>query len=444
MQKKKMILTAASLLLTAAMLFAGCSQPAAEPAEPAEAPADAGRQEPVELTFYYPVAVGGPVTKIVDQMAADFTAENPDIKVTPVYTGSYAETRTKVQTAIQGNDAPDVAIMFSTDLFSLLDMDAIVDMDQFLKTDGDKAYLADFYPGFMTNSQYQGKTYGIPFQRSTIILYYNKDAFKEVGLDPEKPPATWDEMADYAKQLTKDGRWGIEIPSTGYAYWMLQTFTLQQNGQNLMNADGDEVYFNSGAAKNGLQYWLDLSKKKKVMPENILDWATVPTDFIEGKTAMMYHTTGNLTNVKNNAKFEFGTAMLPAKDSRGTPTGGGNFYIFKTSAPEKQQAAWQFIRWMTEPERIAQWSMDTGYVAPRKQAYETEKMQNYIKDFPYALTARDQLEFAAAELSTHENGKVTKIIEDTIQAVLTGTKPLQQALDGAQKDAEAVLEPFKK
>ncbi|WP_088189296.1 ABC transporter substrate-binding protein [Desulfosporosinus sp. FKA] len=440
MKKNRIIVTAVSLLLIVTTLLAGCGTSA----QTAGSSAGTNPQKPIELTFYYPVAVGGPVTKIIDQMAADFTKENPNIKVNPVYTGSYAETRTKVQTAIQGNKAPDLAIMFSTDLYSLLDMDAIVDMDQFIKTDEDKAYLADFYPGFMTNSQTQDKTWGIPFQRSTIILYYNKDAFKEVGLDPEKPPATWEEMVSDAKKLTKDGRWGLEIPSTDYAYWMLQTFTLQQNGKNLMNTDGNEVYFNSPEAQKGLQFWLDLSKVQKVMPGNTIAWATVPTDFLEGKTAMMYHTTGNLTNIKKSAKFNFGTAMLPAMDTRGTPTGGGNFYIFKNSSPEKQQAAWKFIRWMTTPERVAQWSIDTGYVATRKQAYETDTMKKYIKDFPYALTARDQLQYAAAELSTHENGKVTKIMEDTIQAVLTQQKPVQQALDDAQKNADTVLNPFKK
>ncbi|MFR6947675.1 ABC transporter substrate-binding protein, partial [Streptococcus pneumoniae] len=252
--------------------------------------------------------------------------------------------------------------------------------------------------GFMLNTQTQGKTWGIPFQRSTIVLYYNKDAFREVGLDPDKAPSTWDELTSDAEKLTKPERYGIEIPSTGYAYWMLQTFTLQQK-KNLMNSEGDKVYFNAPETVKGLSFWKSLADSG-AMPKGTIEWKTTPTDFLQGKTAMMYHTTGNLTNVKNNAKFDFGVAMLPKKDSYGSPTGGGNFYIFKDKPEENQRAAWEFVKWMTTPERIAQWSIDTGYVAPRKSAYETDVMKQYVKDFPYATVARDQLEYADAELST--------------------------------------------
>ena len=439
-------------VLLAGGALAGCSlsadnssqsQSATVASSTAETTAAADK-EPVELDFYYPVAVGGPLTKIIDQLCADFTTENPAIKINPIYTGSYADTRTKVQTGLKSGEGPDVAIMFSTDLFSLLDMNAIVDIGTAAANDTQAAtdLIKDFYPGFMLNTQADGKTWGIPFQRSTIVLYYNKDAFKEVGLDPEKAPETWGEMADYAKKLTKEGRYGIEIPSTGYAYWMLQTFTLQQNGKNLMNNNGTEVYFDTPEAAKGLNYWLNLSKDGS-MPANTIEWATTPTDFLEQKTAMMYHTTGNLTNVKTNAAFNFGVAMLPKDESRGSPTGGGNFYIFKDKPEANQEASWEFIKWMTTPERIAQWSIDTGYVAPRKAAYETDAMKQYVLDFPYATVARDQLEFASAELSTHENGKVTKAIEDNIQNALTGTKTVEEALKDAQTDADAILKAFK-
>lgn len=446
----KRILSVLLSLTMACSALTGCSGAAqtAAPAGSSSQAQSAAAPTPsnVELNFYYPVSVGGPLTKIIDQLCADFTKEHPNIKVNPVYTGSYADTRTKVQTGLKSGTGPDVAIMFSTDLFSLLDLNAIVDVDTVAKNDNKddvKKLIDDFYPGFMLNTQAQGKTWGIPFQRSTIVLYYNKDAFKEVGLDPGKAPATWDEMAADAKKLTKSGRYGLEIPSTDYAYWMLQTFTLQQNGKNLMNSDGNEVYFNSPEAVKGLTYWKSLTDSG-VMPKGTVQWATTPTDFLAGKTAMMYHTTGNLTNVKNQAKFNFGVAMLPKNDTLGSPTGGGNFYIFKDKPEANQQAAWEFVKWMTTPERIAQWSIDTGYVAPRKSAYDTDAMEKYTQGFPYATVARDQLEFAAAELSTHENGKVTKALEDNIQNALTGSKSVEQALNDAQAEAVSYLQPYKK
>lgn len=415
----------------------GASTPA--PTKEANKPSD----EKVELSFYYPVAVGGPITEVIENMAKDFMAENPNITVKPVYTGSYADTMVKAQAAIQGKTPPDMAVLLSTELFTLLDMDAIEPMDELIAADGGDEYLKDFYPAFLANGQTDGKTWAIPFQRSTIVLFYNKEMFKDAGLDPEKAPQTWEEMADYARKLTKDGQWGIEIPSTGFLYWMFQTFALQ-NGDNIMTQDGKKVFFDTPENVEGMQYWRDLAAVHKAMPEGAIEWGTVPSDFIEGKTAMMYHTTGNLTNVKNNAKFDFGVAMLPKKKQYGTPTGGGNFYIFKGISEAKKQAAWKLIKFMTEPERIAQWSIDTGYVAPRISAYETDKMKAYVQEFPAALVARDQLEYASAELSTHNNGKVSKIISDAIQSVLTGSSDSASALKKAQEEADKALESFNK
>ncbi|WP_028543889.1 ABC transporter substrate-binding protein [Paenibacillus taiwanensis] len=414
--------------------------------EPETAQTTPAAEEPIELQFYYPIAVGGPLTKVIEDMTAKFTQKHPNIKVNSVYTGSYADTTTKIQAGIQAQQPPDVAVMLSTELFSMLDTNAVIPLDDFIAKDS-SFNKEDIYPAFMANSQVEGKTYSIPFQRSTIVLYYNKAAFKEAGLDPEKPPTTWEELTQYASKLKKDGRQGIEIPGSGFAYWMFQLFSLQNAkdvNQNLMSEDGKKAFFNTPENVEALQYWVDLSKKHKVMPEGVIEWATVPTDFIEGKTAMMIHTTGNLTNVKNNAKFDFGVAFLPMSKQYGSPTGGGNFYIFKDIDPKKQAAAWEFVKFMTEPEMAAQWSIDTGYVGVRKSAYETELMKKYAAEFPQALVARDQLQHAHAELSTHNNGKVSKALTDQIQAALTGTTDPATALKKAQEDADKALAPFNK
>jgi sn-glycerol 3-phosphate transport system substrate-binding protein len=405
-------------------------------------------QAPVEVSFYYPVAVGGPITKIIDGLAADFEKENPGVKLKPIYSGSYQESITKALTAVKSGDPPVTSILLSTDMFTLIDEDAIVPFDDLIKTPDDQAWLRSFYPAFMENSQTGGKTWGIPFQRSTIVLYYNKEAFKEAGLDPNRAPANWKEQVEYAQKLTKRDasgkvtQWGIQIPSSGFPYWLFQALAVQA-GTNLMNSAGTQTYYDRPEVIEGLTYWVDLVNKYKVHPEGIVEWGTTPKDFFEKKVAMMWTTTGNLTNVRSNAKFDFGVAMLPAGKQRGSPTGGGNFYLFKKSTPAQREAAFKFIRWVTTPPRAAQWGIDTGYVAVRADAWSTPAMKTYVDGFPAAAVARDQLPFAKAELSTHDNQRVTKALNDGLQAALTGTKTPEQAMKDAQRESERLLRSYK-
>ena len=180
------------------------------------------------------------------------------------------------------------------------------------------------------------------------------------------------------------------------------------------------------------------------MSPGLIDWAKTPSDFLERKTAMMWTTTGNLANVKANARFEFGVAMLPAGRKRGSPTGGGNFYMFRKTTPAQQAAVVKFVRWMTSPERAAQWGVETGYVAVRKDAWTTPVMKKHVAGFPQAAVARDQLSYAVAELSTHENQRVIKALDEALQAALTGAKSPAHALKDAQAEAERILKPYRK
>ncbi len=401
----------------------------------------------VELTMYYPVAVGGPLTKTVDGLVADFQKENPDIKVNAIYAGNYNDARIKALAALKSGQPAQLSVMFSIDIYELIEQDAIVAFDDIVTTDEDRAWLDKFFPSLMENGRTANKTWGIPFQRSTIVMYYNKDAFRDAGLDPNQPPATWDELVTMGQKLTKKQgnnveRWGVMIPSTGYPYWMFGALTMQ-NDQVLMNGDGNKTNFDAPATVEALSYWLDLGQKHSVMPSGTIEWGTLRQNFLEQKTAMMWHSTGNLTAVKKNAKFDFGVAMLPAKKRRGTPTGGGNFYIFKDSTDEEKQAALKLIKFLTQPERTAEWSIKTGYIGTRPDAYETPALLSYVKEFPPAAVARDQLEFATAELSTYQTGRVRKLLDDAIQAALTGSKSPKDALSGAQSEADRLLRSYR-
>jgi sn-glycerol 3-phosphate transport system substrate-binding protein len=397
-----------------------------------------------DLAMYYPVAVGGPLTSVVDGIVDDFMKENPDITVKAIYAGNYNDARIKALAALKSGQPAQLSVMFSIDIYELIEQDAIVAFDDVVETDEEKAWLDSFYPTLMENGRTAGKTWGIPFQRSTIVMYYNKDAFRAAGLDPEQPPATWDELVAMGKKLTKpDGsQWGAMIPSTGYPYWMFGALAMQ-NGQVLMNSNGDTTYFDDPAVVGALQFWKDLGEKHRIMPKGTIEWGTLRQNFLEGKTAIMWHSTGNLTAVKDNAKFDFGVAMLPASKRRGTPTGGGNFYIFKKTNPAERKAAMRLIKFMTNPENAAEWSMKTGYMGVSPAAYETQKLKDYVKGFPYAAVARDQLQYATAELSTYQTGRVRKGLDDAIQAVLTGSKTPAAALKEAQVQADRLLKQYR-
>jgi len=400
-----------------------------------------------EITFYYPIAVGGPITKIFDGYVAAFEKENPGITVKPVYTGSYQDSIVKAMTAARAGNAPDAAVLLSTDMFTLIDAGMVEPIDTLATSSEDKDWLKAFYPAFMANSQANGHTWGIPFQRSTIVQYYNKEAFKKAGLDPDKAPATWDELVADGKKLTvKDAsgnvtQWGVEIPSSGFPYWLFQALVIQ-NGADLANQDGTKVNFNGPKVVEAAQFLYDLSNKYDVMPKGIIDWGTTPKDFFQGKTAIMWTTTGNLTNVRKNAPFAFGVAAMPKKVQGGSPTGGGNIYIFKNKDKAKEEAALKLAKFLTSKDMAADWGIQTGYVATRPDAWETDKMKAYVKDFPPAAVARDQLKEAKAELSTHDNQRVTKALDDALQAILASNKPVKQALDRAEQEATRILRQY--
>ena len=392
-----------------------------------------------ELTMYYPIAVGGALTEVVDGMVADFMAENPDITVNAVYAGNYDDTRIKSLAALESGEPAQVAVMFSIDAYDLIEQDLIVPFDDL--TD-DKEWLNSFYPALMANGQIEEKTWGIPFQRSTIVAYYNKDMFREAGLDPEKAPTTWDEMVEMGKALTNDDHYGLMIPSTGYPYWMFQALAIQ-NGIELMSNDGLSTSFDNPKAVETLEFWKSLSTEHNIMPEGTIEWGTLRQAFLEGDTAMMWHSTGNLTAVKNNADFDFGVAMLPGNERLGSPTGGGNFYVFKDASEKERAAAVELIKFMTAPEQAAEWSIATGYMGVSPASYDTEALQAYTADFAPALVARDQLEHAVAEFSTFETARVRDGLNTAIQSTLTGDKTAEEALAEAQAAAERLLSAYR-
>lgn len=457
MKKKSVIAAALCLALSASMLSgcgnsgnsgntAGGTSAAGGAADSKAAESKEGDGDSLHLTFYYPVQVGGSAAALIEQICKDFNAENPDIVVEPVYTGNYDDTVTKIQTAVQGGTPPDVFVSLATQRFTMASTGMAMPLDDLIASSEDgKEYIGDFLEGFMEDSYVDGQTYSIPFQRSTMVLFYNKDAFKEVGLDPEKPPTTWEEVVEYGKKLTNDNRYGVGLAlNSGSAQWGFTGFALQNsaNGENLMTEDGKAVLFDTPENEEALQFWLDLQNKHEIMAPGIVQWTDLPTQFLAGEVAMIYHTTGNMANISKNAEFEFGTAFLPGHKRTAAPTGGGNFYISNGISEDRVQAAWKFIRFATETERAAQWSLDTGYVATRKSCYETDLLKNYYEELPQAKVAYEQIPYSKPELTTYNAAEIWRILNDNIQAAVVGDATPKEALQAAQEQATEVLAEY--
>ncbi|SDN02283.1 ABC transporter substrate-binding protein [Ensifer sp. YR511] len=402
-----------------------------------------------KIDFYYPVQVGGPVTKVIDGYVEKFMAANPDIEVAPIYAGNYNDTTTKALTAAKAGTPPSVAVLLATDVFTLIDEDVIEPVGSFATSAEDKTWMAGFMPAYLKSAQTDGQLWSVPFQRSTAVLYYNKQAFKDAGLDGEKFPTTWEEMVAAGKAVTtKDAtgqvtRWGVGIAgNVGSAQWLFGALSAQ-NGARLVNDEGTETDLTDPKVVEALQFWVDMSAKDGIHPPGIFEWGTAPADFLAGRVAMIWHTTGNLTNLRKNATFEFGVAPFPGNPDPASVLGGGNLYIFKEASDEQKAAAFKLIKFLTSDEILADWAVQTGYVAPRDGSWKTEVLKTYVAEAPQALVALKQIPDSVPEFSTHENARTTKILNDALAAALTGNKTPAEALGDAQAEIDKVLKAYR-
>lgn len=399
----------------------------------------------VEIEFYFPIAVDAPITETLNEYIAAFEAENPDVMVTPVFAGGYSDAMTAIMTTIDGGgEPPAVAVLLATALYDLINADAIVPLSPWVDAMGD-GYLDSYYPAFMANSYYADDVWSMPFQRSAVVMYYNADLFAEAGLEA---PNSWAALAEAAQALTiRDGdnvtRWGIEWPSD-WPYWLFQPLAIG-SGQNIVTDIDTEVVFDNADVIEAVQYYIDLSAVYGATPVGVqANWGQAPTDLASGGAAMIVHSTGSLTGLLGQVDFELGVMPIPGQeaDTYATVPGGGNLYIFNGISEEKQEAAWRFVEFLTQPEIAADWSIKTGYIAASPAAYETEAMMAYLEEVPQAALTRDAMQYAEAEMSLQNLGEVRGIFHDYLQRAFNGEMAAAEAMAAAQAEAEEALEPF--
>lgn len=394
---------------------------------------------PVYLRMYYPVGVAGPLAQLMDSMIAEFNKSQKDVHVDSIFSGGYMDTMQKAMTAFVAGSPPDLSVLDAPNLLDLIDAKAIVPVDQYVQKEGGDSYLSTFIQPFLKIGEAEGKLWSIPWQRSTPVLYYNKDFFSEAGLDPNKPPATWDELESDAQKLTvKDSsgnvtRWGVMIPND---YWIFKPLLLEAGGK-ADNEAGTQIVIDDKYNRQVYDWLLHLGQIG-VTP-GIVRWSQSVTSFASGATAMLYNSTGALTYVRENTKYNFGTAFLPKDVRQVAIEGGGNFFIFRTD-PRREAAAWEVIKWMTQPEYTAKWSLGSGYIPVKKAAFDIPAYKEYTDKWPQALTAYRQLTQTDVErnMMTHHMNEIYDLLNALNENIRNGGN-MDELLKKAQEHADQLL-----
>ena len=389
---------------------------------------------PVEVTFWssFSAELGDAMNSVVDE----FNASQTEIKINNQFQGSYEETAQKITAALPANQAPDMSILSEIWWFKFFAANALAPLNDLMSASG---FERDDYVDSLINEGFRNDTqWWIPFARSTPIFYYNKAVFAEAGLTAA--PKTWDEFAAAAPGMVTDTRSAFaHPPASGYLAWPFQGVVWQWGGSY---SDADfNVTINQPEAVAAAQFY----------QSSVADgWALMSTDtgadFSSGLAAATMQSTGSLKGLTANSDFELGTAFLPEGPvGFGCCTGGSGVSIFKGAAPEKQAAAFEFMKWSTSPEKTAWWSQNTGYMPVRKSAVEGDSMKAFFADNPNFEVAVNQLALTKPQDPARiyiPNGDV--IIGGGLERIMIDGEDAQSVMDEVAdkltEEAQPVLE----
>ena len=394
--------------------------------------------EPVQITYWFPVDLGGGLANVMDTLVAQFNASHPDVHVSASYTGNYDLTLQKIQAAALAGNLPDVAVIVNDHTQVLAPTGALESLDGFVQREGGKRYTNRFFQSLLLNSYSGGKLYSLPFQRSVPVLYYNKAALAKAGIG--EPPKTWGEFTAAARKLTvRNGndvsRWGAEFPLEAYN-WIFYGLVYQAGGE-IMSSDLKHMYLDRAPAQAAMQYWWDLVNADKVMPP-FTPWPQGPQDFLAEKTAMLVYSSGAQGLLRQSAKFEWGLVRMPEGKRYGVAPGGGNIAMFKKS-PAEEAAAWKFLSWMVDAPQQAFWSSKSGYIASVRSAWELPDLKKVVEEHPEVTNTVKQLDNAYFEPSAPNYTQIRDALHDATQDILARKVSVHDGLAAVNAKGNAIL-----
>ena len=404
------------------------------------AAAGCGKKNPsAELVFWHTQAQqnGTLLQEIVDA----YNTTNPPMKVSARYIGGYGALFRKVRATIPTGNLPDLVVAYESMVAEYVESGAVVALDDTIadpKIGLSKESLADIFPSILANNRYPAygnKFYTFPFTKSILMMYYNADLLKEAGFDG--PPKTWKEFGEQCLAAKKIGKKGYALSvdaSTVDA--MVMSF-----GGKILSDDRTRALFDQPAGVASFKLISDLVKTGAAYQIDRESYGD-RKDFSSGRCAFLIRSSTTRPYIDEDIKDRLKWDMTIIPHAKGvepvTVLFGANIAVMKTT-PERQRAAWQFVRYFCSKAVTAKWSTGTGYLPVRKSAAETDEVKAFFAKSPRNRRAFDTLPFARPEPGTFGWQAVRDAIEEAESKAIGGRIPPEQIAKELTDKANKVL-----
>lgn len=391
--------------------------------------------ETIELNYYFPTQTSGPLAMGMEEIVNNFNASQDKIRVTATFTGDYAGCLEKTLTAIAGGNAPNV-VLLSSNISDLLSVDALVDMNDMIAKEPEN-FLDDYVPGFFTLYQYpSGNLWGMPFQHSSTLLYYNKDVLTAAGI--ENVPTNYTELETACRAIKAYDAKIIPFSFMGDV-WITEALALANGGA--IHKDWEHVWFDNPQLQETIAFFKRLVDEGLAVINNSYGGAS--EDFMAESVAMMTNTSGSMSSISNTATFDWNISALPAGDGKESAAllGGGGLLILKSGHTEEEIAAsWEFVKYMTSSETSAAWMKKSGYFAVRYSSYELPILQELFAEKPqYASTVIFLPLLQSPIQMVKSTNDISNIFKLALDEIYLNNGDMAVMLQQAQIDAQAYL-----
>ena len=397
----------------------------------------------------------------VNRLSTAFNASQTEFEVQPVFKGSYAETLTAAIAAFRAGQAPNLVQVFEVGTGTMLAAGAAVKPAwQLIQETGADIKPANYIPAVRGYySLADGRMASVPFNSSTAVMWINQDAFEKAGLDPAKPPATYDELTQAADTLKTKGGTPIVISSGWFSWIHMEEYAAIHN----------IVFASDGDGFSGLGAVLEINKPDFVKQlQRFLDWqkdglfkyggrdSAADGVFLSGQAAIGFNSSGERGDLIKSAKFKWADAFLPydpaiIKQPINSIIGGASLWTM--TAPNRPEAEYKgtaaFLAFLAQPQNAADWHQHTGYVPVTLAGYDLSKQQGYYEknpgtELPIQQLTRGTVTDNSRGLRLGRLPEIRNIIYEEVEKALQGQQTAQAALDSATSRGNRVLREFEK